>query len=335
MLLQDSPLVSNVYVATLIDSIKGYGLDITEFLEKSGLTPSQLSSAGEMIPASKMNTITHLAETAIPNPDFWFAYGESLTIATHGTFGHALMACQNLGGVIDFFHRYYHIQMPMLLISRTDYHDCICLELDRSTEEIDELSFGAEVIFSAFSTNLKILLNEDTLPIEFYFDSAKRHDPNIYYQHLGPNVYFDNNSTLLKIPLDYLSHPIVFSNPLMKQYYADQCEQQLQRLTLPSGIVARVTSLITITPGYFASIDQIASQLNMSERTLRRKLREAGTSFRDILDNIKEQKSCELLANHSLSVEHIAHLLGYSDAANFRRAFQKWTGVSPAAYRKN
>ena len=74
--------------------------------------------------------------------------------------------------------------------------------------------------------------------------------------------------------------------------------------------------------------------MHMTERTLRRKLSEEGTRYREILDDVKCQLAIRYLQSSSLKQESIANLLGYSDSRNFRRAFKRWTRKSPAAYRK-
>ena len=71
----------------------------------------------------------------------------------------------------------------------------------------------------------------------------------------------------------------------------------------------------------------------MSSRTLKRKLKAEGTAFSDILDQLAIEQARKLLRS-ALSVEQIAERMGYSDVSNFGRAFRRWTGTTPAAYRR-
>jgi AraC-like DNA-binding protein len=100
-------------------------------------------------------------------------------------------------------------------------------------------------------------------------------------------------------------------------------EQQIQALMieqLPSG---KVTDKM------------IARELHLSERTLQRKLRDKGTSFRKILENVRKMVALQYIRDTSTSMTEIAFLLGFSEQSAFSRAFKKWTGKSPVQYRES
>jgi AraC-like DNA-binding protein len=78
----------------------------------------------------------------------------------------------------------------------------------------------------------------------------------------------------------------------------------------------------------------MATERHVSERTLKRQLRARGTTFRALVDELKRERAMELLERKSLSVQEVAHALGYGDPANFHRAFRRWFGISPESWRK-
>ena len=84
----------------------------------------------------------------------------------------------------------------------------------------------------------------------------------------------------------------------------------------------------------FPSFEQLARRLNVSPRTLRRHLTAEGTSFKNLLNDIRKEKAIELLNNTNFSIEKIATELGYNDVPNFYHAFKIWTGTTPSNYRK-
>ena len=81
------------------------------------------------------------------------------------------------------------------------------------------------------------------------------------------------------------------------------------------------------------SIEDVANALNTSVRTLRRKLRDESTSFREVVDELRKEAAIRYLRDTELSVEDVAELLGFSDAANFRHAFRRWTSAAPSQFR--
>ena len=72
----------------------------------------------------------------------------------------------------------------------------------------------------------------------------------------------------------------------------------------------------------------------MSERTLKRRLQEEGTGFNTLLDQVRQRDSTRLLSQPALAIKQVAEAVGYADPSNFARAFVKWTGMSPVAWRK-
>jgi AraC-like DNA-binding protein len=83
-----------------------------------------------------------------------------------------------------------------------------------------------------------------------------------------------------------------------------------------------------------ASLGDIASRLALSERTLRRRLHALGTSYNKILQDVRSSTAQEWLRHSNLTMESIAWRLGYTETANFRHAFKRWTGQSPQAFRR-
>lgn len=100
-------------------------------------------------------------------------------------------------------------------------------------------------------------------------------------------------------------------------------------------LVLEVMSRLTALDQHVPSIEEVAAGLAMSARTLRRKLRVLGTSYSEILQDVRLARAETLLLNSRLTVERISEKLGYTEPGNFRQAFRKWTGSSPRSYRRD
>ena len=83
----------------------------------------------------------------------------------------------------------------------------------------------------------------------------------------------------------------------------------------------------------YPTLEDISQRLNMTTRTLRRKLEEEGTNFKALLEEAKRRDAIQLLDDRNLEIQRVANLLGYQDPANFTRAFRQWTGQTPSQYR--
>jgi len=84
----------------------------------------------------------------------------------------------------------------------------------------------------------------------------------------------------------------------------------------------------------YPSLPEIAKRLNMSERTIKRHLQAQGTSFLQLLNEIRFKEAKKLLAKEQYNIQDIANLIGYEESTNFVRAFKKYSGITPHQYRK-
>ncbi|HYU16716.1 MAG TPA: helix-turn-helix transcriptional regulator, partial [Candidatus Acidoferrum sp.] len=128
----------------------------------------------------------------------------------------------------------------------------------------------------------------------------------------------------------------VSSDPVALQLARTQCERELAAL-VDAGLAGRVRAAIAMDgqgqARGFPRASEVARRLHVSTRTLKRKLAEQGTSFSSILGDVRRQRAMLLLDNRELAIAEVATRVGYTEVPNFTRAFRKWTGTTPAAYR--
>ena len=112
------------------------------------------------------------------------------------------------------------------------------------------------------------------------------------------------------------------------------CDELQRELAQRVGVAGQVRKSLLATIGRRVDFDEIASQLGMPARTLRRKLQEQETSFCELVGELKSHLAIKYLRDTEMTVEDIAHALGFSDAANFRQAFRRWTETAPQDFRR-
>lgn len=117
--------------------------------------------------------------------------------------------------------------------------------------------------------------------------------------------------------LDYSSHHLLIAT-----------------LSRRTRCVDEVRERISARPGLIPNLEQVADELAVSPRTLRRRLAAEGTNFQKLLDQVRLDMAREYLAISTLTVGTIAELLGFSHQANFGHAFKRWCGLSPRQYRE-
>jgi AraC-like DNA-binding protein len=130
-----------------------------------------------------------------------------------------------------------------------------------------------------------------------------------------------------------LDLPLPQANEYTTAIAQAQCRELLARRHARAGLAGRVPDQLLAQAADPPDLGQVAAALNLSDRTLRRRLTDEGVSFRGLLDEIREQLAEELLVTGGLSVAEVAGGLAYLEVSGFSQAFRRWKGVGPRAYR--
>jgi AraC-like DNA-binding protein len=112
-----------------------------------------------------------------------------------------------------------------------------------------------------------------------------------------------------------------------------ECERELAMLGEAKTLLASVRRQMARSTKGFPTLTELADKRRVSARTLKRQLAAHGTSFRDLLDELRRDRAIRLLDGGDAPIDTISERLGYADASNFTRAFRRWMGVSPTDWR--
>lgn len=155
-----------------------------------------------------------------------------------------------------------------------------------------------------------------------------------YHQFFGAPVHFSQAQSRLAFDARYLVLPTIRSEPALRQFLRGAPANILVRYRHDQGLSARLhAQLRALPPADWPGFDSLAAQMRLSPATLRRRLRAEGQSFAAIRDEIRSGLAQEMLRGTARSVADIAGALGFSEPSAFHRAFRKWTGQSPGAFR--
>lgn len=157
-----------------------------------------------------------------------------------------------------------------------------------------------------------------------------------YADHIPGPIEFGAASILLKVPLEVCRVPNASANHENYMMALQQCESMLAQLRAGRKTCKyQVQRMMLSHPPGVLTEEEAAQALFVCKRTLARRLKAEGTSFRRLRDEILSQQAVGYLRDSSLSVEAMAELLNYHDSANFRRAFKRWFNVTPDQYRRS
>lgn len=201
--------------------------------------------------------------------------------------------------------------------------------------EPDIFVFLVEEAFASFMGIGRELAGPDFKPLRV--DLAYPAPPYAleYERVFGCEVRFGQLENAFICDPRWFRMPLTTADPFSHRQLLEFMAYSRQRTRDAAEIIESVERVLRQKlrePNHIASVSK---KLGMSERSLRRKLAESGVSFQVLLDGLRKARALELLANPAMSVEQIAHAVGFTDPHNFRRAFKRWTGTTPGEMRSD
>jgi len=315
---------------------------LLSLITKAGITQEQLLhqaringlSASDSSIFSSIEAVILLSTAAelINDPYLGIRLGQQVGIDSYGTFGFAIMSCANLRESIELLLRYGKVFFKPHWESE-NHNGGLWLwhNLTKGTPAQQRLI--AELSFSQMSLIGNSLYRSRLKGAELQLIYSEPPDSAYYQSLFDIKVIFGAERNQLFLPEHILDTPVKTANVSDHVVFHQQCEGMLRSLTTGEKVTTEVRRLLLQSAGDFLDINQVAARLNMSERSLRRRLNAESVSFRTLFEEVRDLLATEYLAKTDLTVAEIAHLLSYSETANFRRAFMRWNGTTPSEYR--
>ena len=176
---------------------------------------------------------------------------------------------------------------------------------------------------------------EDLKPLAVNFAHPKPPCAKKYFSFFKAPVQFAANRDSIRFAYADVDKYLVGANPQLARLNDQVMIEYLGKLN-KDNIIDRVTAvIIDMLPSGDIADEKVAEQLNMSVRSLQRRLKEVGTTFRTLLEGIREDLAATYVRDPDIELVEVAFLLGFSDQSAFSRAFKRWTGSSPSEVRKS
>ncbi|MDG2336237.1 MAG: helix-turn-helix domain-containing protein [Myxococcota bacterium] len=273
---------------------------------------------------------------AFAPPSWALDIGPALHGSAHGALAAATAAAKNLDRALAILERFAHLRAPYFSIRRSTEAGQHRVHLEILVEvEIELKRSLVETVLISVQALLESALGESMSEASFTLPFSEPEYANRYREALSaPVSYAAENPVIatLAFPEAWLELDCPFANESQYQRAKSELEVSERGLDGHDFIVARVEQILEASPGAPPSAEEIARRIYLSRRTLVRRLAESGTSFRSIVEAHSRRRAEQLLADHNLTIAEIGHRLGYTDPANFGRAFRRWFGCSPSAH---
>lgn len=337
---QASWIYDRVYLpyklAGLVDAAKDCGVEPAEILRGTGVTANDLSRPGTRSSIAQFvkayeNAIRLVGDRSLP-----FRVGQRLRLSAYGVYGYTLLSSPSIRAFLDNAVKYHRLATPVFGVEWGVSNGRFAWRLLKPTASIESAAgrsflLAQQVIQHA--VHMRDALGERYRPLGGLLSETLRPLEDLLEAHLNCPVSFWNGPSEIYHDAEVLNRPTGLSNSFSAYTMKAQCDQQIAELIAAAGIARRVHQTVSERPEDIPSVSETAKKLRMNERTLRRKLTAEATSYAEIVDLVRAGVAQESLRKTRRSIEDIGAVVGFNDAANFRRAFRKWTGMTPKEYR--
>nr|WHW29702.1 putative AraC famiG400:G401ly transcriptional regulator [uncultured bacterium] len=320
------------YLSLLKTQFEPLNISMSQILAGSGVHEDQVTDSLTVSP-SQLDRICANSATLSGDPQFGLQLGLTVNLIERGIIGYALMTSATVEDALKLLIRYNRPILPSLNIKLRKCEGGA--ELIASAPELPQelRRVYTEILFAAVISNGRILLGGARAAPDLSLEYEPENGRELYHLIFGERAEFDAGKTALFFNDVKLATPIAGANPLSQEIFRRECDRILAIDSHRGSVSERVQQVLLQAGADFPNAAAIASTLNMSESTLQRRLAKEGCRYQQLLDQVRYRVSREYLSGTNLSVAEIAQLLGFSDAANFRRSFKRWSDTTPSMYR--
>ncbi len=328
----NKPAVPIAYPRLLLDMMTERGFSRKQVLQGSSMDEGLFDKPEHRLTPAEFLFLILQCFYLTKDPSLGYEMGLRTPVTSHGFLGYGVMSCANLEEAIKLAQRFVRLR-TVLMSFKLEIEGDFAIVVASSNYPVGLLrQFIFESLLLSLTRAGSFITGNSINAGEIHFDFAEP----VYYQsvkHKLPPIFFNKEANQLRFPKAFLSQPLIMADPVAAKLAAEQCERELALMESSTDIPAQVRAMLSHQQGYYPQLEQVADRLFMSSRTLKRRLQQTGLGFQQLLDEARKRDAIKLLQNTSLTVEQIALRLGYTDPANFSRAFKKWTGEPPSQYR--
>lgn len=327
------PVIAANYIACLDKCVEKIG--VPNFLQSIEFDLTRLQDPTVFVTASEFADIVKHAIKITKCPYLGLKFGQHLSIVNHGYLGYAAMSSPTMGKAMHTMLNYINTRTNLLSLNSRISTDKVCIGLNVLLDNPVLYRFIVEMVIVHLVNMRQFLIsaNDSCIKIELNYP------PPEYAQHykeiLKTEIHFNclnNQVWLWKKELDY---PISFADDASYQLAKTQLQKIATRLAEQADWASKIKTILLKNDLFQLSMDEVASQLCVSSRTLRRHLQRENLTYQELVDEVRKQKACAYLLNQQISMSEISFLLGFHDTSNFSKAFKRWTGLTPTEYRES
>ncbi|MDD3763133.1 MAG: AraC family transcriptional regulator [Nevskiales bacterium] len=326
-------IIPTILMAILADHGRACGHDPDAWFDGTGLSAAQSHEPNQHVSYRQAMTIIRRALRAFGDVGLGLAVGGRESLSSFGMLGFAMMSSRTFGDAVAVGLEYHQISGSLLDVHMQRSGGAVALVARERFPEAELLPFLCEEAFASMSNVSRAMLGarHRLLRAEFAYPAPRY--VHAYEAAFDCPLRFGAAANRMWFDAGLLDEPLATYNPISLAEALRACRAQAASVTTATEMLASLERWLRPRLGRNPGAAEAARALHMTERTLRRRLAGEGTSFRALHDLLRAERARQLLADPLRSIAEVGAELGYSDGREFRRAFKRWTGLTPRELR--
>lgn len=324
--------VPSVFFRALLQAAQRKGCDHTRMLHSLDVSPEIIASERARIPAAKYSQLVDIISAELRD-EYCGLVDQPRRPGTSAMMCYACIHCPTLGAFLERATAFHNIST-----------DCSRIEVLKEGKEVHYIYTPlAGTVDPQHLLTMSILaiahrlgswvIGQNIVLDNVYLDHPRPAHAAAYNLLFRAPIHFDRERCSIGFKANYLDMPVIQDEQSLETFLAMPGAHIMASPDSSNSHVARVSKLIRANVAEeFPDFEWVASQLHTTTGTLRRRLREEGTSYQQLKDDLRRDTAIFNLNRGSMSIEDVAASVGFSEPTSFFRAFKRWTGVTPRAY---
>jgi len=329
-------------MASMIAGVVAYavsrGIAFERILAETELDPADLVDPNRRIPEQRMPRLWRLLACEFPDEVISIEMAKVAPLEQiFGALSNAIRFAADVRSAIHMFTRYQTVLGEQLRLTVVEHPSAVHVEMQHPMDLLDD-GYAAEMSLAVATRIVRenLAVNQESLlRVEF---ANPPHGPiSVYEDFFRAPCRFEQETNALVLDHATMHAPTRNSNPELLAYiyrHLDSVREGLRGATENRELDHIRAAIVEDAKRQEYSTKSLARRLGMSERSLHRYTKARETTVQALLDEVRLANAKQLLADPKFSTEEVAQLLGYSSDRAFRRAFERWTGRTPAQYRR-
>ncbi|WP_407333142.1 AraC family transcriptional regulator ligand-binding domain-containing protein [Enterovibrio sp. 27052020O] len=335
----------NAYYSTLSGwiipvtrAMKALGIDPVETLEMFDIDPVEVNDPEGRICVESLGNLFAYCNKQVGTRAFNIEVARCFHPSALHALGYAVQSSFSLREALERVSQYKRVVSNCCNMQTYESNGELVVELlVYKYADSGRLVLSPDLIESFLATLVQVsrdLVGGDVNPIkiECTFDRLKENCP-VVSEFLNCPVEYGSERNAVVLNLQQANERAFGNNPVINQLHIDVLNKFMSRVDKTNLTYLIESKILEELPVGAPSQADIAKHLGLSLRNLQRKLSEQGTCYKDILDNTRKRLTLNYIKQPHMSISEIGYLVGFSNVANFNRAFRRWEGCAPGEYR--